>query len=69
MRTSGPFLPSGRSAASTGHRVPSAVDAEQARIRLVASWVPTDTVAVSSGGPPSSRSAGSTTKITSTSLT
>ena len=69
MRTSGPFLPSGRSAASTGHSVPSPVAAEQARIRLVASWVPTDTAAVSSGGPPSPPSAGSTTKMTSTSLT
>ena len=68
MRTSGPFLPSGRSAASTGHSVPSAVAVEQARIRLVASWAPTDTTAASSSASAPS-GAGSTTKMTSTSLT
>ena len=65
VRTSGPFLPSGRSAASTGHRVPSPVDVEQARIRWVAS-------AVAAAMAPASVDAlarGSATKMTSTSLT
>ncbi len=39
VRTSGPALPSGRSAASTGQIVPSPVWSEQTRIRLLASWV------------------------------
>ena len=64
MRTSGPALPSGRSAASTGQMVPSAVWSEQIRIRFEASWVAARIAACSSAP-----SAGSTTKITSTSLT
>ena len=39
VRTSGPALPSGRRAASTGQSVPSPVLAEQARIMPVASLV------------------------------
>ena len=53
VRTSGPALPSGRNAASTGQIVPSAVCSEQARIRWVASWVATrdasDSTAPSTG--------------------
>ena len=41
MRVSGPALPSGRSAASTGQMVPSPVCSEQIRIRWLASWVAT----------------------------
>ena len=64
MRTSGPFLPSGRSAASTCHSDPAGVDAEQIRISRVARSV---AMAVdSSSGTPS---AGSATKMTSTSVT
>ena len=48
MRTSGPALPSGRSAASTGQMVPSAVWSEQARIRWPASWVATRAATCSS---------------------
>ena len=64
VRTSGPDLPSGRSAASTGQMVPSAVCSEQARISWVASWVAAR-VATASEAP----STGSCTKITSTSET
>ena len=62
VRTSGPFLPSGRSAGSTGHSEPSDVGVEQARIVAVAREVPMRS-AVSSSTP----SAGSATKMTSTS--
>ena len=64
MRTSGPDLPSGRSAASTGQSVPSPVWAEQIRIAAAASWV-----AVFSAGASGSPSSGSATNSTSTSLT
>ena len=62
MRTSGPALPSGRSAGSTCHSEPAAVEAEHSRISRVARSVATAT-ASSSGTP----SAGSATKMTSTS--
>ena len=64
VRTSGPFLPSGRRAASTGHSVPSPVLVEQARMRWVASPVAA-AMALASSTP----SRGSATKMTSTSLT
>ena len=64
VRTSGPDLPSGRRAASTGQRVPSPVLAEQARIMPVARAVAT--VSARSSSTPS---AGSATKMTSTSDT
>jgi len=66
VRTRGPCLPSGRRLASTGHRVPSLVTAEQARINPDASWW---AVASAADSLPSAPATGSATKITSTSLT
>ena len=68
VRTSGPALPSGRSAASTGQIVPSAVLSEQTCIIADASWVAIRR-ALSSQPGSSASPAGSATKITSTSLT
>lgn len=64
MRTSGPLRPSGRRLASTGQMVPSTVVSEQIRIRCEASRV-----AAWSALRSSAPSAGSPTKITSTSET
>ncbi len=69
MRTSGPFLPSGRRLASTGQMVPSAVVSEQIRIMRAASRVAARSAAVSSAAASCGGSAGSATKITSTSET
>ena len=67
MRTSGPFLPSGRRLASTGQMVPSAVVSEQTRIIVAASWVAVRSARCSSSG--SVPSGAAPTKTTSTSLT
>ncbi len=64
MRTSGPFLPSGRRLASTGQMLPSTVVSEQIRIMCEASLV-----AAGSALPSSAPDAASPTKMTSTSET